>query len=222
MEHRMVEKLARLKRSDAERRVFGTSSHQYTLNPTLTEEAIAGFERKRGVRLPEEYRLYLLRVADGGAGPFYGLLALEDNDGITVHTGAPFPLTADKPFVMSELYEEIEARVGGMDEDKAKEFRERTLDEHFTKVTSGVTTHEGCGMCNVPVVKGAEYGNVWYVDLANDVGAFSLTDPKSRKPLDFLSWFELWLDAALSMTEEDGQELQGYSDFILGSAAVRL
>ncbi|MDR2523539.1 MAG: SMI1/KNR4 family protein [Synergistaceae bacterium] len=219
---RAAEKLARLKKSDAERKVFGAAFHKYTLNPTLTEETVVTFEREHGVRLPEEYRLYLLRVANGGAGPFYGLLALEDNDDITVHMSAPFPLTADRPFVMPELYEEIGARAGGMDE--AEEFRERMLEEHFTKVNSGVTylAHEGCGMYSVLAVKGAEYGNVWYVDLANDAGAFPLVDPKSGKSLDFLSWFELWLDAALSMMEEGGRELEGYSYFIPESAAARL
>jgi hypothetical protein len=216
----VAEKLARLKKSDAERRVFGASSHEYTLNPTLTEEAVADFERKRGVRLPEEYRLYLLQVANGGAGHFYGFLALEDDDGVAVRANAPFPLTADKPFFTFKLYEEIETRAENMDE----ESRERTLDEHCAKVNSGVTylAHEGRGMYSVLVVKGAEYGNVWYVDLANDVGALPLADPKSGKPLGFLSWFELWLDAALSMTEEGGQELNGYSDFIPESATTRL
>jgi len=49
-----------------------------TMNPTLSEEEIQIFERKHGITLPIEYRLFLQLVGNGGGGPYYGLLPLHD------------------------------------------------------------------------------------------------------------------------------------------------
>lgn len=48
------------------------------MNPTLSEEEIQSFERKHGITLPIEYRLFLQLVGNGGYGPYYGLLPLHD------------------------------------------------------------------------------------------------------------------------------------------------
>lgn len=38
-------------------------------------------------------------------------------------------------------------------------------------------------------------GTVWYFDLANDCGILPMVHPTTRRPLRFLEWLELWLDA---------------------------
>lgn len=53
--------------------------HQYKFNSCLNESDIASFEQKFGVKLPEEYRDFLLIVGNGGAGPDYGILSLEQS-----------------------------------------------------------------------------------------------------------------------------------------------
>jgi hypothetical protein len=58
-------------------RSFGWETHWYVLNPPLSEETVALFERQHGVRLPEDYRRFLITAGNGGAGPFYGVLPLE-------------------------------------------------------------------------------------------------------------------------------------------------
>ena len=49
---------ARAKDADFER--FGADSHQYKLSEPASEEAIQRFEEQQGIRLPEEYRDFLL------------------------------------------------------------------------------------------------------------------------------------------------------------------
>lgn len=46
-------------------------------NPVLTETQVAEFEHEYGVKLPEDYREFLLRIGNGGPGPGYGLMTLE-------------------------------------------------------------------------------------------------------------------------------------------------
>lgn len=56
---------------------FGAYSHKYQLDPPASEEAVAAFEARFGLSLPEGYRSFLLWIGDGGAGPFYGLYPLD-------------------------------------------------------------------------------------------------------------------------------------------------
>lgn len=68
---------ARAKEPDFAR--FGAYSHQYKLVGPANEKAIRKFEEQQGVRLPEEYRDFLMFIGNGSAGPYYGLKALEDD-----------------------------------------------------------------------------------------------------------------------------------------------
>lgn len=47
--------------------------HKWVVEDPLTQGELAELEAQIGVRLPEEYRAFLLHVGAGGAGPAYGL-----------------------------------------------------------------------------------------------------------------------------------------------------
>ncbi|MBK6984772.1 MAG: hypothetical protein IPH32_08445 [Bacteroidetes bacterium] len=81
----ILDKLKRLRNLDDKSlfkrnyfKIFGSDNHQYTLNPTLTDKQIKTFEETHCVLLPEDYKLFLTRVSNGGAGPSYGLFQLAD------------------------------------------------------------------------------------------------------------------------------------------------
>lgn len=57
---------------------FGAHKHRYTLGPPLQEAQVQLFERQYDLQLPEDYRLFLLRVGNGGAGPSYGMSPLQN------------------------------------------------------------------------------------------------------------------------------------------------
>lgn len=65
----VLRRLAELDRRDQRRRVFGAASHQYKLNPSLPVSVVQAFEGRYGVSLPEDYRLFITEVGNGGAGP---------------------------------------------------------------------------------------------------------------------------------------------------------
>ena len=203
-------KLNLLQELDAGFSVFGADSHRYKMNSPLTEAEITSFETKNNLRLPEEYREYLTQIANGGAGPFYGLMALEENGRGKTSPAEPFPLTGDQPVFLLELYEEHE---------EPDEIIEKVYEE--TQRGVSYLSHEGCGMYSVLVINGPEYGHVWYFDFANDAGVFPLTHPATGAPLGFFDWLELWLDAALAHLTTGAKEIDGYANFISAELAAR-
>ncbi len=71
---RILKLLEQAKAKDPDFERFGADSHQYQLAAPASEEQILKFEEQQGIRLPEEYRDFLLFVGNGGAGPITGLM----------------------------------------------------------------------------------------------------------------------------------------------------
>jgi SMI1/KNR4 family protein SUKH-1 len=131
---RIQRKLANLRALDPEYRLFGSSIHRYELMPPVPESAVLQFEGKHGIRLPEDYRSFLLQVSEGEAGPYYGLYPFTwiceslETEGIDISL----------PFI-PEPEEEDESEYDG---------RIRL-------------SHHGCGLESALIVTGAERGKVW-------------------------------------------------------------
>ena len=57
--------LQRLEAEDKNLRVFGASSHNHKLRPTLSESELQEFEQRHQVKLPEAYRFFWLCCMNG-------------------------------------------------------------------------------------------------------------------------------------------------------------
>ncbi|MEG5040497.1 MULTISPECIES: SMI1/KNR4 family protein [unclassified Microcoleus] len=136
----LAQLLGRLRHTDKNFCVFGTNSHQYKLGPTLSEAELQSFEQKHQVKLPEDYRLFLKEIGNGGAGPFYGLEPLEE---------AAQYRDLSKPFPF------IKATHSYSDEE-LEEWGDR--DEY-----PGVLDlcHQGCAIYCYLVVNGPAYSTMW-------------------------------------------------------------
>jgi hypothetical protein len=156
---------------------FGSEKHQFQLNPPLPEQAVAEFERRAGVRLPEDYRCFLLEAGNGGAGPYYGLLPLERWDDAESgeppsRLALPCPLRPDMP--------------EGVGWTQALNCE---ADELFQGTLALV--EQGCTYCSLLVVSGEYRGRVINVDLERHTAPYFVHNP------GFLSWYERWLDELL-------------------------
>ena len=63
---------------DKDLKEFGANKHKYFWNSPASLEEVEQFEKKIGVSLPEEYRNFIIKAGNGGAGPFYGLFSLKE------------------------------------------------------------------------------------------------------------------------------------------------
>jgi len=202
---RIIEKLNKLKSLDSRFKTFGAKRHKYLLNNCLTEEYIRNFEENHKISLPEEYRNFLKRVGNGGAGPSYGLLPLErfyylgelairlyknyNKEGFTLSEidpnflSKPFPYTSDWENMIDD-----EADILDSKDENINTFN------YDIQGTIALCDH-GCGLFNILVVSGAERGKVWFEFRIEGHGMGRVSD-------SFINWYEGWLDRSIKEIEE--------------------
>lgn len=183
--------------------VFGSSSHRYKLHPKLSEDELAAFEARHSIVLPEEYRDYLKEMGNGGAGPAYGILRLQDwATELDVQSpkflSTPFPYTtpwnAERPGdVDDDSYHESEVFMAW-----EKEYYDN---KHITG--SIRLSHYGCAIYYFLVVTGEEKGFVWVDDRANDYGLYSAVSQKTKEKMSFSVWYHEWLRESLAHSKLD-------------------
>jgi len=172
---------------------FGVESHGFRRRRRLAGPQVAAFEGRYAVTLPPEYRAFVTGVANGGAGPAYGLYSLAESV-----SKEPRGRVADDflrtPFRHRHAYNPL-------DDPKLASFWRRVdegdidieEDPRYLYQTAGtlVLCHEGCGVLHLLVVTGPTRGQVWVDDRYNGQGLFPLE-------VGFFDWYERWLDSTLS------------------------
>ena len=190
-------KLQQLKSLDIHFQLFGAHRHHYQLNPVISLETIQQFEQTHLIGLPEDYVAFLTQLGNGGAGPFYGLEAFErilfvdldrPNDNNLLYPNLPFPhlVAWNEPFNAT------------CDEDNEAEFEQQYFEFHQHQMDGTIAIcNYGCGVSLNLVVNGTEYGHIWTDDRANDGGIYPSQELGNTERLNFLDWYELWLDQSL-------------------------
>lgn len=188
---RIADKLRQAR--EKELQPFGFAGHGMRSEPPLSPEALSAVEARVGVELPEEYRGFVTRIGDGGAGPGYGILPLEAalrESEIEVDPGvlrAPFPHAG---YYNPYKDPEVLAAWNHMDAENASEEEE---DLYAARERSGtlVLSDEGCGHLHFLVVTGPARGTMWIDSRGSDQGFIPLH-------VTFLEWYERWLDDVLA------------------------
>ena len=137
---------------------------------TLDDAELTRLERAAGLAepLPEEYRRWLLEVADTEA------VEIEMME-LTSASARPFPLT--------------EQWVWEDDDDADPEEIDRVHSDG-----SVLLKDDGCGMRWVLVVTGPERGQVWQLTGEGAAPAVAPDERDDGYSGDFLTWFEFWLN----------------------------
>ena len=203
--HRIQEKLAQAKAADKDLEVFGASSHKYHLNPPVSEAEVLAFEKKYGVSLPKDYRAFVQTIGDANAqkldimaGPYYGLSAFGTQvddllyEGSEIYLKAPCALSPD---MTQEEWEALSDPLLMSEEDEEVETTETEEDyiQQCGKVFGGLLPlgSQGCTYYYALVLNGKYAGRIVNVDL-------DLAQPKFAFEINFLDWYERYLDEVIS------------------------
>ena len=190
-------KIYELKKLDKRYSTFGASRHKYDLNRKLSESQLIEFENKNGIQLPTEYRNFLKQIGNGGAGPYYGIEKLERGKFADLDYGDRGEINdLSKPFKFTEKWNLNNDRF----KDENGEIRHDLKDTEYFKTdwANGMLriANFGCGVSINLIVNGDEFGNIWADDRCNDQGILPF-ESKDKNRIQFLDWYEQWLDDSL-------------------------
>ncbi|MBN8422178.1 MAG: SMI1/KNR4 family protein [Verrucomicrobia bacterium] len=182
--------------------VLESDAAEFQCSAVMTEAEVLEFERAHAVRLPEEYRAFLMCVGRGGAGPGYGLFDLgECDEGFDFrawHEGDGFVGALRLPFPHSAAWNDMR----GMPEDAlsetdaaAYEVQRAAFEEGYFAPLDGAIPicHLGCALRQWLIVSGPEAGHVWEDRRADYEGLVPLQTPAGERA-GFYAWYRGWLD----------------------------
>lgn len=202
---KIVTILEQAHRIDPKCELFGASKHQYKLNPPINETVVREVEEQYHFKFPADYFQFITRVANGGAGPDYGIMPFEDSLMTRAYNDfqEAYKCSLKKPFIPRRMMrEEVENYAF------AKTAYEQNPDKYFIYEkeeddicsTDGffvLGTH-GCQWDFGLIVSGERKGQVFDTD--NEGGyAFAAHS--------FNTFYQKWLDW-LSDTENIQRELE--------------
>ena len=160
---------------------FGSRSHNFVLQKPYPEARVQAFELQHGISLPDAFRRFILQAGATGAAPAYGLLPMEQ------WARRPARLTRECP--MSPGLELT-------DEELASDHLKDRLEDRLEDGTIPII-HGGCSEFFLLIVTGPHRGRVIFFDGENaDRSCFS-------RDVDFLAWYERWLDELLAGWDVD-------------------
>ncbi|MEV4333395.1 SMI1/KNR4 family protein [Streptomyces sp. NPDC049597] len=193
--------------------VFGFHGHGFRLEDPLTPQELAALEERLGVRLPEDYRAFLLHVGAGGAGPAYGVFPVQrgedgewewDGDGGDMASldrmTELFPV--DRPREEALAAHESECPdEDDFDDPDAYDAAYEAWDERDPLWSDDLTVgaiclcHLGCALRRWLVVSGPDRGRMWDDRRADGIDLQPMSNADGS-PMTFADWYLTWLEEA--------------------------
>lgn len=198
---RINTKIVKLKTLDTNKSLFGAESHNYELQAPLSDATINQFEKSHQITLPPAYRLFLQQIGNGGTGPYYGLESLEDGVFTSLdYKEAKYGLqNLSEPFPHTDEWNSP-GDVNNMSEEAYQIWEEACFQDDITNGFLRIANF-GCGVSINLVVNGEAYGEIWVDDRCNSNGIYPDFYFGNESRLDFLAWYELWLDISIKEFE---------------------
>jgi len=204
---KLIQKVAN---KDKNYKIFGSDSHKYLLNETVSLEQVRAFEAKYQVELPEEYVFFITKVGNGGAGPFYGIDPLCLDEEYEKHYQK-----LSKPTKYNDDYLQFYKKCLALSEKEKldedffeEEYNIEDDDINFDDCLDGVLNinTQGCTFDTLLVLNGSRKGELVYIDWN-----FELYNPPRLINMTFLEWYQSFFEEVLA-----GYDTYQYGYYILG------
>jgi hypothetical protein len=187
--------------------IFGADAHGFHLNPTLPEGDVRAFELRHSISLPRDYREFLIKVGNGGAGPHYGIFRLgemDDNFDMAPWREGDSVGILSNAFPFEEEWNDISAmpKRGSEALDKSKYWEQMSAFEEVYWGTSVVNgsfpiCHQGCALRILLIVTGPQAGYLWD-DRRSEYAGLKPLRLADGSRATFLRWYEEWLEGCLA------------------------
>lgn len=182
---RIKNKLEKAMRKDTAFLVFGASSHKYKVYEVLTAKELADWQAKNQVTLPEPYAQFLMKVGNGGAGPYYGIYSIEKATSYTERNAFTTKCVLHPRMTKEKWNHLIEPLIS--DED----ISDPEYDAARDRVMGGMLCigTQGCEYDMYLVLEGKHRGKIIYTAVFYPDHPFFFVYEDN-----FLDWYERWLD----------------------------
>jgi hypothetical protein len=155
--------------------------------------------------LPTDYRYFLTRIGNGGAGPYYGVFPLGymDGSGDSLQPWGGFIGTLSPPFPLTDAWNDLTGKPADELVTLDKPEYERQFDAFesvywdSSRMNGAIPIcHEGCAVRIWLVVSGAGAGYLWR-DVRADYKGVAPLSLRDGTGATFSDWYNEWLEAAL-------------------------
>ena len=175
----------------------------------MSEAAVVAFEMQHRITLPGDYREFLKRVGNGGAGPYYGVFPLgqmdgtngcnpwRENDGFVGCLSEPFLLASKWNDLTGMPSDELLASNEPEYERQSSAFESRYWNASLMNGAIPIC-HEGCALRIWLVVTGEQAGRLWHDGRADFAGVRPVKTAEGMNAT-FSAWYNEWLDEALRL-----------------------
>lgn len=192
-------KIKLLKEKDPELKIFGAWEHKYQFGDKLTEAEVKNFEEKFGLTLPEDYKTFITRIGNGGAGPNYGIIPLDIINGPKDFKLESKPaIDLSKAFPFTESWNADWISTFDWDNERPDDELVETYFDPSLICGTIPLCHYGHGNMYFLVTKGKELGNMWFDGRADFSGITPEADEAADKErITFSEWYLNWLTSLL-------------------------
>ncbi len=199
---RIKQKLVAVKLKDRRKKIDNANSHQYYLAPPIAEQEVVAFENKFQISLPEDFRLFITQIGNGGksiydnsgAAPYAGIYPLDENN---MENLLPNPeIYLSKPCILStetthEEWEEFIKKISESNKTSQSEADYLTINDILYQGLLPIGS-QGCSYYTAIILNGIYRGKVVNTDVDN------FNKPFICYENNFLDWYERWLDEIMA------------------------
>lgn len=177
------------------------------MNAPISKHQILSFEERYKVSLPRDYKEFISNIGNGGIGPDYGLLPLQDSIVDTKIKNSP-QIDISTPFAFTNSWNE--SWIMGLDWENGERPTDKQLNDYMdVRHISGCLQigHIGHGCTYLLVINGEDYGTIW-TDERADYGGLNPVLSECGQKMMFEKWYMDWLDNELQQCSKFSEDIK--------------